>query len=263
MKRSGKTQALFFDVPHGRLFGVYHEPEGRLVRAGAVLLLYPGEQEYKMVHWAYRNLAVQLAKQGWPVLRFDYTGTGDSDGETGTGDLDLWLEDAVAAADFLKKQSGCLHLQVVGVRLGAVVAARLAGRTPVLNTILWDPPATGKSYLADLDELELGQRATDRFHRIMAPLPLAGDMAWSFGFALPRAARGLIESLDWRTETVPSPFKHLVLSKGQEIIDLGQTPVSHVDESIGWGQSRKCQEALLAPRAISAICRLIGDPTYA
>lgn len=263
MSKSQKTEARFIDTPNGELFTVYHEPEGSLVRSSAVLLLYSGEQEYKMVHWAFRHLAAQLAKQGWPVLRFDYTATGDSEGETGAGNLNLWTDDAVAAVQYLKVRSNCLHVQVVGVRLGAFVAARLSRSVPMLNTVLWDPPTSGSAYLADLTRLEAGQRAIDRFHKVRVPTTRSDDIAFPFGFPLAKGARALIAAFNWQQEPVASSFCHTVVTLDRGHAGPAHARLTKVDEELGWGDSSKTQDALLAPRSIKAIIGLIGGPANA
>ena len=71
---------LFFGEANRRLYGVYHPPAKP--SRHAVLLCYPGMQEYNAAHWMFRRLATSLSREGHHVLRFDYYGTGDSDGET-------------------------------------------------------------------------------------------------------------------------------------------------------------------------------------
>ena len=258
-----RLDSKFIIGPHSRLFSVYSEPEGGLVRSSAVLLLYPGDQEYKMVHWAYRSLATHLAKAGWPVLRFDYTGTGDSAGETGTGNLDLWLKDAEVAADYLRLRSGCLHIQVVGVRLGVFVAARLSRSRKLLNTVLWDAPVSGAGYLADLANLESGQRAVDRFSKIARPASNNGFLDWTFGFPMPIWHKDMIGGLNWANEQVRSTYCHsLITSGGAGGIHVLGSRCTTVDEALGWGSSTKAHAALLVPQCLKAIAGIIGRPQH-
>jgi alpha/beta superfamily hydrolase len=69
-----------------------------------------------------RLLAKQLSDAGLHVLRFDYHGTGDSSGEVGAGQFDVWVNDVALAADELLEISGVDSLTVVGLRTGAQLA---------------------------------------------------------------------------------------------------------------------------------------------
>src|SRR4051812_44614801 len=89
---------LFFGDSRRQLFGVYQPPRSGAGRNHAVLLCYPGVQEYNMSHWAFRKLAAHLAREGLHVFRFDYFGTGDSAGATIEGTPAQWIADIRTAA---------------------------------------------------------------------------------------------------------------------------------------------------------------------
>src|SRR5438445_11809131 len=109
-------QPLFFGESHRQLFGVYHPASNEGATGGhAVLLCYPGIQEYNMSHWAYRKLGTLLAGQGFPALRFDYFATGDSMGDASEGDPDEWVRNISTAAAKLKVLSWASTISVVGL----------------------------------------------------------------------------------------------------------------------------------------------------
>ena len=64
-------------------------------------------------------------QHGIGCLRFDYSGTGLSEGDFAHGTLDLWLEEALAVIDQLARGP----LILVGSSMGAWVAFHLALRT--------------------------------------------------------------------------------------------------------------------------------------
>ncbi len=99
---------------------------------------------------AVRLLAVKLAQSGFPTLRFDYPGTGDSlDLET-DDPCDAWLASIDMAADVLK-QNGVRQLVFCGVRLGAMLAALKAReRDDVCAVVLVDAVTSGARYLREL-----------------------------------------------------------------------------------------------------------------
>ena len=97
---------VYFGKTGKQLFGVYHEPQARRAVDAAVLLCYPLVQEYMRTHWALRKLAGLLAREGHHVLRFDYTGTGDSTGDVETGSVTQWCADIRLAAAELEDSRG-------------------------------------------------------------------------------------------------------------------------------------------------------------
>jgi len=76
-------KALCIPCAGEQLVGVFHSPEGEASRR-AILMVVGGGPQYR--GGGHRQLllwARQLARQGYPVLRFDYRGMGDSTGAFG------------------------------------------------------------------------------------------------------------------------------------------------------------------------------------
>jgi pimeloyl-ACP methyl ester carboxylesterase len=144
-------QPLFFGRSDRQLFGAYHPPTSRGGGEGAVLICPPFGREYMSTHRALRHLAVQLAKGGLHVLRFDYSCTGDSAGASDEASVNQWLEDVSTALEELKDTSGSRKVSVIGLRLGATLAAMaLHEQSDIADMILWDPVVSGHQYVRDL-----------------------------------------------------------------------------------------------------------------
>src|SRR3954465_3034524 len=91
-----------FGAREAPLFGWYHPPVGAR-RGCGVLVCGPIGDEATRAHRPLRHLAERLAAEGFPVLRFDYRGTGDSSGdEMQPGLVKGWLDDVALAADELR-----------------------------------------------------------------------------------------------------------------------------------------------------------------
>jgi pimeloyl-ACP methyl ester carboxylesterase len=129
-------------------FGWWHGPADRRARAG-VLLCPPLGFDYLQSHPALRLLANELARQRFCVIRFDYNGMGDSAGGRAEARVSTWAATARSAIALLR-QSGLVDVCVVGMRFGALFAAIAADRDlDVDQLVLWDPCATGRSFLAE------------------------------------------------------------------------------------------------------------------
>src|SRR4051812_34449398 len=76
-----RAMPTWFGPAERPLFGWYHAPALATARACGVVLCNPFGYEMMCSHRAYRHLAERLATAGFPVLRFDYDGTGDSAGD--------------------------------------------------------------------------------------------------------------------------------------------------------------------------------------
>ncbi len=144
---------FFFGERDRRLYGIFDPAErGQKGRPGAVLMCAPWGPDFMAMHGVLRRLALNLAKGGQNILRFDYFGVGDSAGESDEIDLDGWRGDIEMAIDELKSMAAVQRITVLGVRLGASLAADVsASRSDVNALVLWDPVVKGEEYLADLE----------------------------------------------------------------------------------------------------------------
>jgi alpha-beta hydrolase superfamily lysophospholipase len=147
---------LFFGESSRRLFGVYTPAHARGGKARGVVLCQPWGTEYLRAHRSVCQLGRLLAEAGFHVLRFDYFGTGDSAGDAGDGELAGWQADVETAIDELKDTAGLQRVSLVGLRLGAVLAARVAParRRDIDAVVLWDPVVQGDEHLAELQTLD-------------------------------------------------------------------------------------------------------------
>ena len=94
-----------------------------------------------------------LSRLGFPVLRFDYYGTGDSAGATDEADLAQWKDDLLTAVDELKEVGAVRQISLVGLRLGATLAAMAAqDLRGVRKVVLWDPVVRGKPYVEEVTD---------------------------------------------------------------------------------------------------------------
>lgn len=131
-----------------------HRPATRLVHSTGVVLCYPLGHEYYRAHRSYVKLADQVAQLGFPVMRFDYPGSGDSEGDIGHARLDDWLSDVADVVEELKKSEAVSSIALGGLRFGASLALLAAQRIESVSAlILWDPVIDGKHYVEELRRL--------------------------------------------------------------------------------------------------------------
>jgi uncharacterized protein len=77
---SSRERVLTFDCESSQLIGILHEPAAG-PRADVGVLVIVGGPQYRVgSHRQFVLMARALAQVGYPVLRFDYRGMGDSDG---------------------------------------------------------------------------------------------------------------------------------------------------------------------------------------
>ncbi len=144
---------LYFGAEDRPLFGWVHQPaDGR--SRGTALLCQPLLREYISAHYTFRMLGEGLAARGITAIRFDYDGTGDS---AGTGDDPGRMEAALAsisqAAD-LARRVGDGPLALVGMRMGALLAACAAESCgSVAGLVLWDPCNSGREFVREQSAL--------------------------------------------------------------------------------------------------------------
>ena len=140
--------ALVFPVAGERLLGVVARPDGP--RDCAVLLVVGGPQYRVGSHRQFLLLSRRLAAAGYPVMRFDYRGMGDSGGAVRS--FDAVGEDIGAAIDaFLEACPGVRRIVLWGL-CDAASAALLhvqASRDPrIAGLVLLNPWVRSEASLA-------------------------------------------------------------------------------------------------------------------
>ncbi|MGI9189653.1 MAG: bifunctional alpha/beta hydrolase/OsmC family protein [Longimicrobiaceae bacterium] len=75
------------------------------------------------------RIARALTMEGIAVLRFDFTGLGESEGDFAASNFSSNVEDLVAAAEFLQDEQG-VPAVLIGHSLGGAATIRAAGRIP-------------------------------------------------------------------------------------------------------------------------------------
>ena len=137
------------------LFGWLHQPEHACSDHG-VLLCPPLGHEQIHAHRSLRHLADAAARAGFPVLRLDYHGTGDSAGTEEDPDrCATWLANIRDAQAWLQEHLGCRRLTLIGLRLGATLAAQATAAAAVDGLLLWAPVIRGRAYVRELKALSL------------------------------------------------------------------------------------------------------------
>jgi pimeloyl-ACP methyl ester carboxylesterase len=167
------------------------------------VICHPFGQEYMRAHRALRELAERLAAGGFHVLRFDYSGCGDSAGESAEGTLEQWTRDIAAAMDEVRETSGAPRIGLVGLRLGATLAALLAAeRDDIERLVLWAPIRDGAAYLR---ELQAAQDAwlRDHAHRERAG-PATALEGEALGFEITPAVAASLQHLRLEGEALPA-----------------------------------------------------------
>jgi len=174
----------------GDCFAMLHPAAGR----HGVLICSTLGDEALNVYRPLVHLADRFAALGCPALRFEYYGTGDSGGEDGEpGRFQSWLSNITVGVAWLREHCGVGPVTLVGVRLGAMLAARAAcGIDDVDSLILLAPAASGRRFLR---EMVLRANATAEIWQVANHIE---DGGWfeAHGMRLDRCARNELDRLD-------------------------------------------------------------------
>lgn len=129
---------------------------------GALLYIHPFAEEMNKSRRMVAQQARYLASAGWHVLQLDLTGCGDSAGDFRDAGWNIWLEDVLAARNWLGEQcSG--PLWIWGLRLGALLGSESLVQAPApgASLLFWQPVISGKQHLQQFLRIKVaGERVT-------------------------------------------------------------------------------------------------------
>jgi pimeloyl-ACP methyl ester carboxylesterase len=137
-------------VTVGDCFAMFHPGQA----AEGIVILPPFGHEALASAKPLRLLAQALSGAGYPVLRLDFPGTGDSIGEENlTGMVESRLTAAREAISWMKRTAGVSEVSLVGVRLGGSIALKVAEQASLNRLLLIAPVLSCKTYLRELQQM--------------------------------------------------------------------------------------------------------------
>ena len=156
-----------------------------------VIICSPIGYEQLHAHRSLRHLADELASQHIPALRFDWHGTGDSAGiDEDLNRCATWQANLRDAVEWMRHELGCRQVSIVGLRLGATLAALATEEVEVANLVMWAPVINGRAFVRELTAIEL----TAEF-RAPAGETTSGDIE-AGGFVLSKLAAAELSQLN-------------------------------------------------------------------
>lgn len=127
-----------FTRDHLQLIGMLHLPQNEKKIHSGIMMLHGFTGHKAESHFLFTKMAREFAHAGFACLRFDFAGSGDSEGDFKNMTILSELEDAKAALNFFMDQPeiNMNRIGVLGLSLGGCVAAILAGETPGIRSLI-------------------------------------------------------------------------------------------------------------------------------
>lgn len=154
-------EPLWLDEASRCLYAAIHPaaPGGFPGALPGVLIVPPLLHEQPRSRRFVTEVASGLAAMGMPCLRFDFYGTGDSDGTGDQLDFGSMHRDLDLAIAALRARTGVDAVVVLGWRAAALpLFDWLRDRRSANLLVLWEPLADGQRWLADLEREDAAER---------------------------------------------------------------------------------------------------------
>lgn len=149
-----------------RLFGILHQPAVPREAGVAILLLSPGVKMRVAPHRLYNKMAARFVALGYPVLRFDFNGLGDSEGEIqeshladfyGSVQVGRYVADTIASMDWMQQTYGVSRFIAAGLCGGALTGLLAADRDPRIISLV----GLGIPVILDGTQIDFSKYMTD------------------------------------------------------------------------------------------------------
>lgn len=151
------------------LRGMLHRPEHSTGKVPLVVILHGFEGNKMGPHFIFVKLSRLLEQKGIASVRFDFAGSGESDGEFIQMTLTGELEDAYNILDYAKSLEFVdqQKIAVIGLSMGGAIASMLAGgrAKDIQSLCLWAPAGNmGGLVLQDIIGDQYGNFIAQGYH---------------------------------------------------------------------------------------------------
>lgn len=214
-----------------------------------VLIAQPYGPEYARSFRNLQQLAISLSQQGFDVFRFDYAGTGSSDGDSETISIPQWLHDLQSVLEAMRNQGDDDALiSCIGVRLGATLLSQL-GLKGICQFIAWDPVIAGDDYMRLMDSFH--RLETSSLTKFLRRVPSSSTER--MGYAFPISFQHSMRALAFRADRFVGKLLTVLTSKGQSISAPGDVSTISIDDEIFWSEYKYLGRAFASPLAFRKI----------
>ncbi len=248
-----------------QLYTVLQQPPPDKDNERGLLLVPALGNEQRRLQRPMRSLMQNFSRLGYTVLRFDWTGTGNSSDEPeSVREIQDWVNDIYDAAGLLATQAR--SIDVVAFRTGALMAAAAdLDDWPINARYYWDPVLSGKQWLMQMHKLHKATlEDTERFalpRRISkgaAGIRDCAGLRLKTGLCESLSSMNLVQTLQDRDE---AEYAHLLIAPEMaddeqlRLADSAGLDVQLIDESTDWLDSRACAPDMSVTRG----ARVLGD----
>lgn len=224
--------------------GYLHRLGGAHAPSVAAVICPPFGYEEICARRSLRQLGNEIATAGIPTLRIDYHGTGDAAGsDTDPQRVQAWLASIRGAVAWVQHHTGAAAVVLIGMRVGALLAAQASASLPaVIGVLGLAPLSSGKAYMRELRAMQMAQDL---------PAAPAGFVATDpegtrevMGFALTPQTQDALGKLDATTiagqaplvllvdrDDLPAGEKWAAALQSQAPTELASAPVARVEYS--------------------------------
>jgi pimeloyl-ACP methyl ester carboxylesterase len=134
-----KTEKKNIPSTKGNLSTVFHYPDKQTDRLAILCPGFLDSKDYKHLV----GLSEELSKKGYTVIRFDPTGTWESEGDISDYTVTQYLEDIRSVLEYALKENPYTKILVGGHSRGGQLAVLYAARDPRVSLVLGIMPSSG------------------------------------------------------------------------------------------------------------------------
>ncbi len=149
-------EKIYIPSTTGNLAAVVHRPAIKTEKpaslAGRLAILCPGFLDSKDYE-GLAKLAEALAGQGFTAVRFDPTGTWESDGTIADYTTTQYLADVKSVLEYMLREGGYKYVLLGGHSRGGMVSVLYAARDSRISAVLGIMPSSPKTFPAERKEL--------------------------------------------------------------------------------------------------------------